>query len=341
MNFKRFLFLSLIVLLSACGDSPGARSSLAEPPAVGGPPLVRRLTESQYRASVADIFGADVPVVARFGRALRKEGLVAVGTSEAGITPFTMEQYDIAASGVADYIFSQEQRQRYLECDPEMATQFDDNCARDFLSHYGAQLFRRPLSSAQLQRYLSVAEQGTQKLGDFYKGLKYALIGLMTAPEFVLRIERTVAGENGLQQLDAWSKASRLSYFLTNTTPDEALLKAAESGQLDTPDGLAQQVDRLLMSDKFESALRAFFDDMLEFDLFADLAKDTAIYPAFNSQVVEDAQEQTLRTIAYHLLEQDGDYRELFTLRDTFLTRALGIVYRLPCLLYTSDAADE
>lgn len=330
MNIKRFFVLSLIVWLSACGDSPGARSLVAEPPAVGGPALVRLLTESQYRASVADIFGADVPVVARFGRALRKEGLVAVGTSEAGITPFTMEQYDSAASGVADYILSSERRQYYLECEPETATQFDESCARDFISHYGAQLFRRPLSAAQVHRYLAIAEQGTHKLGDFYAGLKYALVGLMTAPDFVLRIERTVPGEDGLQQLDAWSKASRLSYFLTNSTPDEALLRAAESGQLDTPEGLAEQVNRLLASDKFESALRAFFDDMLEFDLFADLAKDTAIYPAFNSQVVEDAQEQTLRTIAYHLLDQEGDYRELFTLRDTFLTRTLGIVYRLP-----------
>jgi hypothetical protein len=69
---------------------------------------------------------------------------------------------------------------------------------------------------------------------------------------------------------------------------------------------------------------------MLEFELFDDLAKDSTIYPAFNSDVAADAQEQTLRTITYHLIEGQGDYRDLFSLRETFLTRSLGIVYRLP-----------
>ncbi len=76
--------------------------------------------------------------------------------------------------------------------------------------------------------------------------------------------------------------------------------------------------------------MRAFFWDLLEFAMFDDLSKDSRIFPAYNSTVAADAQEQTLRTIVHHLLERQGDYRDLFTTRDAFLTRALGIVYREP-----------
>jgi Protein of unknown function (DUF1588)/Protein of unknown function (DUF1585)/Protein of unknown function (DUF1592) len=80
----------------------------------------------------------------------------------------------------------------------------------------------------------------------------------------------------------------------------------------------------------FERSVRAFFEDMLEFDKFDDLAKDSVVYPAFNSNVAADAKEQTLRTIVSLLVEQQGDYRDLFTTRQTFLTRPLGLIYRLP-----------
>jgi hypothetical protein len=85
-----------------------------------------------------------------------------------------------------------------------------------------------------------------------------------------------------------------------------------------------------MASPGFERGMRAFFWDMLGFDAFADLSKDPVIYPAFNSQVAQDAQEQTLRTIIDLLVTQRGDYRDVFTTRRTFLTRSLGMVYRLP-----------
>lgn len=322
----RWLAVTFLIGLIACGDAGNSRR---EPEAVGGPTMVRRLTESQYRASIADIFGPQVPVVARFGRELRVDGLVAVGTGEAGVTPFAIEQYDSAARSVADFVFDESRRAHYLPCEPA-DTVFDRSCAEAFVRHYGMPLFRRPLTDEQIHRYVEAARAAGETLQDAYAGLQFALIGMLTAPEFLLRIERAQSTADGTQVLDAFSRASRLAFFLTNSTPDEALLRAAARGELDNVDGLQAQVDRLMASGKFADAVRAFFRDMLEFDLFSDVAKDASIYPAFNSQVAADAQEQTLKTINYHLLERRGDYRELFTLRDTFLTRALGIVYRQP-----------
>lgn len=315
--------LLMLYALSACGEG------VHEPSPVGGPPLVRRLTESQYRATIADIFGPEVPVTARFERSLREEGLIAIGTSEAGVSPYSIEQYDAGAHSIAAAVLGEKSRATSVACKPK--SNFDSACAERFIERYGEQLFRRPLERSEVDRFVQAARNGQERLGDFYSGLQFALAGMLVSPEFLLRIER-VGGSPGSHQreLNGWSKAMRLSYFLTNSTPDPELLRAAAAGELDSGRGLRKQVDRLIAGSHFERAVRAFFEDMLEFDKFDDLAKDSVVYPAFNSNVAADAKEQTLRTIVSLLVEQRGDYRDLFTTRQTFLTRPLGVIYRLP-----------
>ena len=323
------LCVPLIAGLSCAQESAAAPT---EPQAVGGPPEIRRLTESQYRASVADIFAPDIPIVGRFEHGLRADGLLAVGTSQAGLSSFSFEQYDASARGVAAEVVSEKRRDQLVPCKPHSEKTFDAGCAKQFVEHYGQALFRRPMTSEEVKRYVRTAQGAQERLGDFYQGLQFALAGMMVAPDFLVRIDRTLPDPKhaGQLRLDPYSKATRLSYFLTNSTPDAELLRAAGAGELDTDAGLARQADRLIASPRFAAAVRAFFQDMLEFDTFDELAKDPVIYPAFNSTVALDAQEQTLRTITDHLIVQQGDYRDLFTTRNTYLTRALGAVYRLP-----------
>ncbi len=331
----------LLTTLTGCGERAAAPAVAApslirqmtqrEPDPVGGPPLIRRLTEAQYRNTIADIFGPDIAIAARFERGLRAEGLLAVGTSEAGISSFSIEQYDAAARSVAEAIVSSERRADFIPCEAP-ASGFDAACASRFIERFAPLLLRRTVGRGEIERHVEAARSGAAQLNDFHEGLKYALVGLMMSPEFLLRVENVAANAapDDLQQLDAFSKATRLSYFLTNSTPDAELLRAAADGELDSDKGLARQVDRLLGSPRFEDAVRAFFTDMLEFDLFDDLAKDPLIYPAFNSEVAGHAQEQTLRTVVDHLLTQQRDYRDLFVTRETWLTRSLGVVYRVP-----------
>lgn len=301
-----------------------------EPEPVGGPPMVRRLTESQYRASIADIFAADIAVAARFEKPVRADGLIAIGTGSSGMSPFAVEQYDAAAQGVASAVLSEKRRGEFLRCRPKAGAGFDEACARSFLTEKGRLLFRRPLTEAETAKYVGLARDVHRRLGNFHDGLELSLYTMLVSPEFLFRIESIAPGGQGRTgELDAFSKASRLSFFLTDSTPDDELLRAAEAGELDGL-GLRRQVNRLMESPRFEGAVRAFFTDMLQFDRFGDLSKDPAIYPAFNSEVAADAQEQTLRTIVEHLITRQGDYRDLFTTRDTFLTRPLGVIYRTP-----------
>ena len=307
-------------------------TAIAEPGVVGGPALVRRLTEVQYRATVADIFAPDIPVVGRFERGLRVDGLLAIGTSRATISPFSVEQYDASARGIAAQVVSEERRAQLLPCQPADPARFDAACARRIIDHYGQLLFRRPLSGDERSRFVGAARDAQGELNDFYGAIQYTLAGMMDSPQFLLRIERTERDPDrrGEERLDAYSRATRLSYFLTNSTPDAELLRAAGAGELNNQEGLARQVDRLMSSPRYPQAVRAFFRDLLQFDLFDDISKDPQIYPAFNSNVARDAQEQTLRTIEHLLVTENGDYRDIFTTRSTSLTRSLGIVYRMP-----------
>src|SRR5690606_17279786 len=79
-------------------------------------------------------------------------------------------------------------------------------------------------------------------------------------------------------------------------------------------------------------AVRALFSDLYGFEEIEQglVRKDPALFPAFNQTVIDDAREQTLRVIVDHLLDRNGDYRELFTTRRAFMPRSLGLLYRVP-----------
>ena len=320
------LFGALAALaLAGCGPKP-------EPVSSGGPPELRRLTEDQYRQIVADVFGSDVKISGRFEPDLRLNGLIAVGSSTVTITPTGIEQYDGIARAVAAQVVDEKHRDRLVPCKPAAATAADAACAEPFLARFGRLLLRHPVPPADLQAMVAAAGRRADQVGDFYAGLEVPLTGLMVTPEFLFRLETAEPdpAAPGGQRLDAWSKAQRLSFLLWNTTPDDALLDAAARGDLGRKDGLTAQVDRMLADPRLAQGVRAYFADMLEFERFATLEKNKVLYPRFSRTVVEDAREQTLRTVVDHLVTRHQDYRDLFTTRHTFMTRALGRVYRVP-----------
>ncbi len=304
----------------------------AEPASTGGRAVPRRLSPGQYMQIIKDVFGADVTIGGRFEPDFRDSGLLAVGAGQVGITATGFEQYYGMARTIAGQVVDPARRAVLVPCKPAAANAPDDACARQFLARTGRFLYRRPLTQAELESKVTVAGEAAKSLKSFYLGLNVGLTNLLVSPTFLFRQEGIESDPDnpGRYRLDAYAKASRLSFMLWNTAPDNELLRAAESGELNTDKGLARQVERLLKSPRLEAGVRAFFTDMLGFDQFSTVAKDAAIYPKFIGAVVDQAQEQTLRTIADQLLTRKGDYRDLFTTRSTFLTPTLGIIYGMP-----------
>ena len=296
-------------------------------------PGMRRLTEEQYRNAIADIFGTDIAVAGRMDPLVRMpHRLQTSGVSTISVSPAGIEQYTRIARAVAAQVVDEEHRAALVGCQPAAEDRPDDACAGEFLGRVGRFLFRRPLQPADLEQQVAAAREGASMSGSFYTGLALSLETMLVSPRFLFDIDVTEPDPSrpGETRLDAYSKASRLSFFLWNTTPDAGLLEAAARGELHHAEGLVGQVDRMVTSPRLEAAVRMFFSDMLGFERIADLAKDPVLYPQFVRGVKADMPEQTLRTIVDLLVREDEDYRKLFTSRMTFMTRALGTVYGLP-----------
>lgn len=307
--------------------------------AAGAEVNVVRLTSDQYQRIIHDIFGSNIHVGDnKVDPGARTEGLVALGNRKLTVGSAAFERDESLGQEIAAQIVDPQRRATLIDCHPKADSQPDDDCARRFIARAGRLLFRRPLTPPELGGYVMTQHAAALQTHSFRSGLGAALAQMLIAPDFLFRVEvsRPEAGQPGPFELDSYSRATRLSFFLWDTAPDSALLDAAESGRLMSARGLQQQVDRLLASPRLEDGVRAFFTDMLAFGGldedpgFDTLAIDTSFYPSFTPNVRSDAQEQTLRTIVDQLLVKNGDYRDLFVSRDTFLTPALAAIYGVP-----------
>ncbi len=298
-----------------------------------------RLTPEQYQRSIRDIFGAGIQVDEnQVDRGVRDEGLLALGNRKLTLSAAALERSDVLAQSVASQVTDPRRRATLIGCKPASNEGPDDACARQFITRIALPLFRRPTSSQVIDQLVATQHSAAEKLHSFDAGLSAALVRMLVAPEFLFRVEVATRDPKtpGRLQLDAWSRAARLSYFLWNSTPDAELLAAAKSGSLMKPEGLKRQVQRLLDSPRIEAGMRAFFIDMLGFGGldedpgFDTLSIDTSFYPNFTQNAQNDAQEQTLRTIVDELLNKNHDYRDLFVTRNTFLTPMLASLYGVP-----------
>ncbi len=326
------LSLALSAATAVAGIAIGSEAVRADQDAdtlAAGPATVRRLSEDQYKRSIAQIFGADIKVPGRFEPPVREDGLLAIGQSHVIVTPAGFEQYALRAREISAQVLDGKHRSQVLQCAPQTTPTFDEACAREFFGKYGRLLFRRPLRDGEMASVLKLARAATTSTNSFDEGVAAGLSSLLDSPSFVFRLESSEPDPQhaGANRLDSYSLASRISFLLWDAPPDEQLLNAAANGSLHDPAALQHEVDRMIASPRLEQGVRAFFSDMFGYDQFEGLSKDPNIYPIFNPQLRDDAREQSLRTVVDHLLIQSADYRDLFVTRKTFLSRSLGALY--------------
>lgn len=334
--------MGLLALCALVACSPFDPEPELEPESTGTHALTKLITAEQYSNSLSYIFGPGIDAQVQFAPVARDEGLLANSLATAGVSGGQVQTIQSVAASVAKQVVDVENRQYLVACRPESINGPDHACATQFVSKVGRLLFRRALSDDEIATYVEYASAAAQELDGeesqgeeldgFYAGLEVVLEGLLLHPEVLFIVESAEPDPSNPEQLrlDGYSLASRLSFFLWNASPDDELLAAAESGDLQSPGGVEWAVDRMLESPRLVEGMRAFFDDMLVFDEFKTLSKDPTIYPQFTSVTAQDAREQTLRTIIDHTLNQGKDYRDLFTSRSTFMSPALAILYGVP-----------
>jgi hypothetical protein len=328
--------LTLAVACSSQGPKsaagPSATAPVAEPVISAPEPTLRLISQSQYINTISQIFGSDVAVKIRFAPVKRDDGLLAVGAGSAVLTSGGLDPLDATARAVAEQVVDPARRPFLIPCKPANVAARDDQCAREFLLQVGRLLYRRPLTDNESAQIVATAGRAVGPAGDFYAGLAYAVSRMLVSAQFLFirEIPEPDPRAPGSWRLDAYSKASRLSFLLWNSAPDDELLKAAEKGDLHQPARLRREVDRMLASPRYSEGVRAFFTDFFVLEAFDTLSKDPTIYPAFSLKAVDEAREQILRTVVDHLVARHGDYRDLYTTRRTFVTAELAVLYKLP-----------
>ena len=329
--FFGFSMLAACTPATAPGDARGV-ATVAEPSVGHAQQHLRLISQDQYANTIASIFGTDLAPALNFAPFERTDGLLATGAAYQGLTGRQVESYQRAAGVIAARVVSAEHRDVLVPCKPLNEKAADAACATKFITRTGGLLFRRPLSGTQLDALVATASAGADRLKNFYAGLALAIEPMLVSPQFLYidEVAEPDPGHPGKARLDNYSLAARLSFFLWNQGPDENLLNVAARGVLYDPKQRARIVDVMLSNSKAELGVRAFFSDMLGFDDFANLAKDPNIYPAFTGQAVVDAREQSLRLIVDQLIRKNGDYRDLFTTRETFIAPSLAMLYRVP-----------
>jgi hypothetical protein len=329
--------LGLLAALMACeGTSTlppqDARAELPPepPPPPFTPPVARfrRLTQSQYTHTIHDLFGASVLVPRSLEPDTAHEGSTAIGASETSLSARGAEQYQDAAYAIAEQVLRDPMRRAaVVACTPNAPD--DAVCAERFVRSTARRVWRRDVSDAEVMALVGVATRAGSTLMDAHRGYEYALAAMLQAPDFLYRTEvGTVdAMRPRERRVTGYELASRLSFFLWDSTPDDALLDAASTGSLDTPTGLAASVDRMLASPKARQGLRAFVTDWLQLARLDGLSKDAMIFPSFSADLGASAREEVLRNVDFHVFDRDLDLRDLLTTRETFVNRRLAAIY--------------
>lgn len=287
---------------------------------------LRRLTRAQYTNVVEDLFGDGVVVPLIAEPDVKSAGLVALGGASSTYSPRGVESLEAASYQLVDQVMaSDELRGALVGCMP--AGIQDDACARETLQRFGRRAWRRGLSSEELDRLVGLATSSASTLGDFHEGLGFAVAAVLQSPHFLFRTE---LGDGSGKAFSGIEMASRLSFFLWNTAPDEALLDAAEAGELDTDEGLFTWASRMLDDERSRRGMRAFFVDHLQLDVLESKKKDPTLFEHYSPELMADAKEETLRLLEYVSLDAAVDYRSVMTTRETFVNPRLASLYGIP-----------
>jgi hypothetical protein len=294
-------------------------------------PVLRRLTATQYTNSVIDLFSDELLLPTRLEPDIAQDGLLSIGAGEASISPLGVEQYEDAAFLLIEQAMEPGGlRDALIPCAPSGTS--DDACARQSLEPFARRAWRRPLTTAELDGLVDIAGIAGDTLVDFYDGYEMALAAVLQNPAFIYRIELGEPDPNkaGSFRYTDHEMASRLSYFLWNTTPDLALMDAAAAGELTDPAMLVTHVDRMLDDPRARDGFGNFVEELLSLAELEALNKDPEVFPAMRSEIGPSAREETLRTVEALVFDRDDDFRTWVTTRETFVDPNLAMIYAVP-----------
>lgn len=285
---------------------------------LGATPL-RRLTRVQYDNTIRDLLG----ILGAPASSLAPDERVGAFHSNAvaPVTELTVEQYMAAAEAIAEQAVAD--LAVLLACDPVAVG--EDACADAFIASFGRRAYRRPLSEQEVVQLHGVYQVG--KATSFAAGIRMVVQTALQSPFFLYHVELADEGPSRLAKLGGYELASRLSYFMWSSMPDDALFDAAATGALDTKEGLRVQAERMLADDRAADSIESFHIQWLALDDLAEVEKDPAAFPGFDDALKEAMAQETMRFADYVIRRGDAKVATLFTASYSFASGPLLDIY--------------
>lgn len=316
----------------ADGRDPGDGRTPTEalPAFAPAAPTLHRLTYDEYRNSLRDLLppGTIVPTDLELDTPLH--GFTTIGGSELTISPLGAEQYEEAAIQVAaQTVLDPSRRGAFVGCE---ITAADEACTRVWIADFGRRAWRRLLTDEEIGVLAGLAGDLGAELGDPWVGAGFAMTAMLQSPHFLFRVEH---GEPdpavpGRLRYTSWEMASRLSYFLWGSTPDDELLQAAARGELVTDEGIRREVLRMLDSPRAREGLTRFFSEFLSLERLETVSKDPETFPQM-TPTLRNAMRRELELLFEDVVfERDADFRQILSTDVTYVNSELAELYGLP-----------
>ena len=313
-------------LTGGSSDSEGDAESGGEETAecVPGWVGVQRLNRREYANTLRDLLGVDPSVADSLPLDPRKGGFDN-NASVLGITPEIYERYlNIAEQAVPEAL--EADRARFIGCEPATES-FDDPCVSDTLLAFAERAYRRPLADAEIDDLRALHDAAVEDTETFDETVTLVFEGLLVSPAFLYR--NAVPTDEDAEvpvKLDGYALASRMSYFLWSSMPDDALMQAARDGDLEDPQALRAQVRRMLLDEKANELVTHFTRSWLDIEPLASKVFDPVAFPTVDATLLARMQDETV-ALTRHVIAEDLPVRELLEADYSFIDGALASHY--------------
>lgn len=295
---------------------------------------LRRLTRFEYNNTVRDLLGDATYPANAFPSEVLGNGFGNDANAQS-VSSLLAEQYNTVAEDVALRATETPEKLGALATCAAGITATTDagteaGCAEELLERLATRAFRRPLEAGELEALIELREAIRAEGADFPTSIAAVIEAILQSPDFLYRVEHGEVGEDGRRRPTDHEMATRLSYFLWGTMPDDALFAAAESGELSTAEGVRSHAERMLADERSRPVVRFFFDNLLPISGLADLERDPALYPAFSGQIGALMREETHTFLQHEIFEGSGTWPGVLTAPHTFVNQPLAEFYGIP-----------
>ena len=308
---------------TAGDEHTGTASACADQELDPGPAPLHLLTKEQYLLTVRDLLG-EVPGLEQVMAPAQTPS--AFGLVQPAVSQVEVERYQQAALLIARTLSADQARlSAFVPCasgeDPR-------SCARAFVQRLTPRADRAPLEAADVERHLALYDRGAEL--DHAHGIELVLQGILQAPRFLYQVELGTGEQASprARKLSPHELAARLSYFVWNSAPSGRLLEAAESGRLDSKEGVAAELAWMLDDERGKGLLGRFLSGWLRVADVDTLVKDEARFPDWASGSVRTAvKAQAGRFFEHVLQDEHGSLAALLTSPAVFVNGDLASYY--------------